>query len=162
MSTGWSRWSSSRWPSASAGPGTASAIPAGTPSSAWAPTIPAREWPNDVAGVVAWIRRLRLEHGEGRRGLAVHRSSDPGHWIITFPWTGLERPLTLTEAALALAERDVSPAPSAHLTGAQDRLLARWSARIAEAGTTPPSLDPRRRAARSRSCPSPGRTARAR
>ena len=101
--------------------------------------IPAREWPNDVAGVVAWIRRLRLEHDEGRRGLAVHRSSDPGHWIITFPWTGLERSVTLTEAALALAERDVSSAPTARLTGGQERMLARWTARIAEAGTTPPS-----------------------
>jgi cyanophycin synthetase len=101
--------------------------------------IPARVWPNDVAGVVAWIRRLRLEHGEGRRGLAVHRSSDPGHWIITFPWTGLERSVTLTEAALALAERDVSPVITAHLTGAQERLVARWTARIQEAGTTPPS-----------------------
>ncbi len=36
--------------------------------------IPARAWPLDVASVVAWIRRLRHEHGEGRRGLAVHRS----------------------------------------------------------------------------------------
>ena len=42
--------------------------------------------------------------------LAVHRSSDPGHWIVTFPWTGAERALTIAEAALALAERDVSPA----------------------------------------------------
>lgn len=101
--------------------------------------VPARGWPNDVAAVVAWIRRLRAEHGEGRRGLAVHRSSDPGHWIITFPWTGLERSLTLTEAAMSLAERDVSPSPTAHLTGAQERLAARWTGRIAEAGTTPPS-----------------------
>ncbi len=101
--------------------------------------VPARSWPNDVAAVVGWIRRLRSDHGEGRRGLAVHRSSDPGHWIVTFPWSGLERSLTLTEAALALAERDVSSAPSAHLTGAQERLVARWTARIAEAGTTPPS-----------------------
>jgi cyanophycin synthetase len=101
--------------------------------------IPARKWPNDVAAVVAWIRRLRADHGEGRRGLAVHRSSDPGHWIVTFPWTGLERSVTLTEAATALAERDVSPSPTAHLTGAQERQVARWTARIDEAGTTPPS-----------------------
>jgi len=101
--------------------------------------VPARDWPNDVAAVGAWIRRLRSEHGEGRRGLAVHRSSDPGHWIITFPWIGLERSLTLTEAALSLAERDVSPSPTAHLTGNQERIVARWMARIAEAGTTAPS-----------------------
>jgi cyanophycin synthetase len=49
-----------------------------------------------------------------------------------------ERALALTEAALALAERDVSPVRHARLTGAQDRLLARWTERIAEARTTPP------------------------
>jgi cyanophycin synthetase len=100
--------------------------------------VSAREWPDPVAAVVAWIRRLRVDHGEGRRGLGVHRSSDPGHWIVTFPWIGAERALTLTEAALALAERDVSPVRHARLTGAQDRLLARWAERIAEARTTPP------------------------
>ena len=89
-------------------------------------------------GAVGWIRRLRADHGEGRGGLAVHRSSDPGHWIVTFPWVGAERAQTLTEAALALAERDVSPSRTAHLTGAQERLLARWTERIAAARATPP------------------------
>ena len=73
-------------------------------SSGSAPRVPPRDWPDDIAAIVAWIRRLRAEHGEGRGGLAVHRSSDPGHWIVTFPWTGAERAQTLTEAALALAE----------------------------------------------------------
>ena len=41
-------------------------------------TVPARDWPDGVAAVVAWVRRLRAEHGEGRGGVAVHRSSDPG------------------------------------------------------------------------------------
>ena len=86
----------------------------------------------------AWIRRLRADHGEGRGGLAVHRSSDPGHWIVTFPWVGAERALTLTEAALALVERDVSPSRTARLTGAQERLLARMTERIAGARATPP------------------------
>src|SRR6476661_1405870 len=100
--------------------------------------VPARDWPDPIAATVAWIRRLRTEHGEGRSGLAVHRSSDPGHWIVTFPWTGAERALTLTEAAQALAERDVSPSRTARLTGAQERLLARWTERIEAARTTPP------------------------
>ena len=101
-------------------------------------SIPAREWPDDVAATVAWIRRLRIEHDEGRGGVAVHRSSDPGHWIITFPWVGAERALTLTDAAVALAERDLTPSPTAHLTGAQERLLARWTERIGGARATPP------------------------
>src|SRR6185295_13264598 len=70
--------------------------------------VPVRDWPDPVAATVGWVRRLRVDHGEGRGGVAVHRSSDPGHWIVTFPWVGAERALTLTEAALALAERDVS------------------------------------------------------
>ncbi len=101
--------------------------------------VPARDWPDDVAAVVAWIRRLRAEAGEGRRGPSVHRSSDPGHWIVTVPWLGAERALTIAEAALALAARDVSPSRTAHLTGSQERLLARWQARLAEARATPPT-----------------------
>ena len=99
--------------------------------------VPARDWPDGVAAVVAWVRRLRVEAGEGRRGPAVHRSSDPGHWIVTFPWLGAERALTIAEAALALATRDVSPSRTAHLTGSQERLLARWQARLAESRATP-------------------------
>ncbi len=33
---------------------------------------------SQVAAIAAWIRRLRADHDEGRGGLAVHRSSDPG------------------------------------------------------------------------------------
>jgi cyanophycin synthetase len=100
--------------------------------------VPAREWPDPIAAIVAWVRRLRIDHDEGRGGLAVHRSSDPGHWLITFPWSGEERARTLTDAALALAERDVSPSRTARLTGAQERMLTRWGERIDAARTTPP------------------------
>ncbi len=102
-------------------------------------TVPARDWPDPIAAVAAWIRRLRQTHGEGRSGLAVHRSSDPGHWIVTFPWVGEERARLLTEAALALAERDVSPSRTAQLTGGQARLLARWTERLETARTSPPN-----------------------
>jgi cyanophycin synthetase len=101
--------------------------------------VPARAWPLPVDALVAWVRRLRVDHGEGRGGVEVHRSSDPGHWIVAFPWTGAERAHTIAEAAIALADRDVSPARRAHLTGAQERLVARWSDRINEARATPPA-----------------------
>ena len=101
-------------------------------------TVPARAWPDPVAAIVAWVRRLRTDHGDGVGGIAVHQSSDPGHWIITYPWTGAERAQTIAEAALALAERDVSPSRTARLTGHQERVVARWAAKIAEARTTPP------------------------
>jgi len=101
--------------------------------------VPARAWPLPVDALVAWVRRLRVDHEEGRGGVDVHRSSDPGHWIVVFPWTGAERAHTIAEAALALAERDVSPSRRAHLTGAQERLVARWSSKIAESRATPPA-----------------------
>lgn len=101
--------------------------------------VPRRAWAGQVEAIVDWTRRLRLEHGEGRGGVVVHRSSDPGHWIVTFPWTGAERAHSIAEAAFSLAERDVSPARRARLTGAQERLLARWQSRIAEARATPPT-----------------------
>ena len=101
--------------------------------------VPIRDWPLPIEELVGWIRRLRVDHGEGRGGIAVHRSSDPGHWIVTFGWSGAERARTIAEAAFALAERDVSSVRRTHLTGAQERLVARWTARIAESGATPPA-----------------------
>jgi cyanophycin synthetase len=102
-------------------------------------TVPARVWPHPVGELVGWLRRLRTDHGEGRGGVAVHRSSDPGHWIVTFGWSGAERARTIAEAALALTDRDVSSVRRARLTGSQERLVARWSARIEDARTTPPA-----------------------
>ena len=101
-------------------------------------SVPSRDWPDGVAAVAAWVRRLRAEHGEGRSGLAVHRSSDPGHWILTYPWSGAERARIIADAAIALAEANVSPARAAQLTGSQARQRERWSARIGDARTTPP------------------------
>jgi cyanophycin synthetase len=102
-------------------------------------TVPARLWPDPVASIVAWVRRLRTAHDGGMAGVTVHRSSDPGHWIVTWPWAGAERARAIAEAAYALAERDVSPARRARLTGAQSRLLARHEASIVAAGATPPA-----------------------
>jgi cyanophycin synthetase len=102
-------------------------------------SVPARAWPLPVDALVAWVRRLRVDHDEGRGGVEVHRSSDPGHWIVAFPWSGAERVHSIAEAAVALAERDVSPSRRAHLTGAQERLVSRWSDRIGEARATPPA-----------------------
>ncbi len=101
--------------------------------------VPPRDWPIDVESLVSWIRRLRADHGEGVGGVAVHRSSDPGHWIVTAPWTGAERARTIAEAAIGLSERDVSPVRHARLTGSQERLVARWSAKIDESRATPPA-----------------------
>ena len=102
--------------------------------------VSSREWPDAVAALVGWAERLRADHGEGRTAAAVHRSSDPGHWIATWPWRGEERARTIAEAAFALADRDVSSVRRVRLTGTQARVVARWDERIAAASATPPAM----------------------
>jgi cyanophycin synthetase len=98
-----------------------------------------RDWPESIATIAGWARRLRREHGEEARGVRVHRSSDPGHWILTWPWLGAERARCIAEAAVALADRSATPARRARLTGAQQRLLDSWVDRIERASATPPA-----------------------
>ncbi len=101
--------------------------------------VPAREWPDPVADIVAWTRRLRTDHGEHAGPAVVHRASDAGRWVITWPWSGAERSRLIAEAALDLAARSVSPARRVRLTMTQERLVEGWEARIAGAGAAPPS-----------------------
>lgn len=77
----------------------------------WADVSPA-ERPPAVAHLAAWCGRLRVEAGRDPvADVHVHRGSDPGHWIVTFPWRGAERARTLAEAAWRLAvEEDLDPA----------------------------------------------------
>ena len=100
--------------------------------------VPAAAWPDGVAAVAAWVRRLRTASNDGAAGLSVHRSSEPGHWIVTWPMAAVERSRAIAEAAFALADREVSPARRATLTGAQARLLARHLNAIETASPTPP------------------------
>jgi cyanophycin synthetase len=101
--------------------------------------LPALAWPDSIAGYVEWVRRLRTEHDPAPGTVLVHRSSDPGHWIVTWPWRGAERAQLIAEAALQLAERNVSPSRRVRLTGGQERLVARWSERIGDSRATPPA-----------------------
>lgn len=102
-------------------------------------TVPPREQPSPVRALAAWGRRLRSDFGEPADAARVHRSSDPGHWIVTWSWTGAERARTIAEAAVALVDRDAPPDRRAPLRPAHERLLATWTGRIAAAGAMPPS-----------------------
>lgn len=87
-----------------------------------------------VSALADWVRRLRREHPDGAAGpVTVHRSSDPGHWILAWPWGLEDRAQAIAEAALTLIERDVGPGPAADLTPRQRRRLAGLGARIADA-----------------------------
>ena len=102
-------------------------------------SVPAREWPDQVADLVAWTRRLRADHDEHGGPVEVHVPSDTGRWVVTWPWAGAERARLIAEAAFDLASRSVSPARRTRLTGTQARIVARWQERIAGARATPPA-----------------------
>lgn len=96
--------------------------------------------PARVAALADWVRRLRREHPDGAVGLlTVHRSSDPGHWILAWPWSLGERAKSIAEAAFTLAERDASPLVGASRTPRQGRLLAELGGRLQAAGGPGPT-----------------------
>ena len=109
-STGSCRWSRSRSRSGGRGPGrdrgrgTTCIVHLGR-------SVPARDWPDQVADLVAWTRRLRADHDEHGGPVEVHVPSDTGRWVVTWPWAGAERARLIAEAAFDLASRSVSPGP---------------------------------------------------
>ena len=73
--------------------------------------VPANEQPGRIAMLADWVRRLRDEHRDGSEGpVTVHRSSDPGHWIVVAPWAMEDRARAVAEGAFELAEAEVPPA----------------------------------------------------
>jgi cyanophycin synthetase len=101
--------------------------------------VPSNEQPGRIAMLADWVRRLRLEHPDGSTGpVTVHRSSDPGHWIVAYPWAMNDRAETIAEGALALAQREVPPARGLGLGRGRARLRDRVIARVGEAEGSPP------------------------
>ena len=111
--------------------------------------VRSRDVPRPVADLAAWVRRLhRLTHADawlaaergafaGRRTLpiTVHRTSEPGGWIVAFPWREHERALEIAEAAWRCCERDLAPTTLVR----RSRTVTRALVRIRDAGTTPPA-----------------------
>jgi cyanophycin synthetase len=102
--------------------------------------VPRAGQPARVAALADWIRRLRRAHPDGAQGpVHVHRSSDPGHWIVAWPWALGDRAMLIAETALALVDRDVRPGLKERLTPRQARGVERAVARVGEATGPGPS-----------------------
>lgn len=115
-----------------------------------------RDAPPPVVTIRGWVRYLHAATGaagwladEGRAGsasraripVALHRSSDPGHWIVAWPWRERERAEAIAEHAYRLVELGVDPGrvSGGRQSGAGgSRSLARALRAIEEAGRTPP------------------------
>ena len=148
-STGSSRWSSSRSPSAGDGPGTASAIPGRHALVQLGAAVPARDWPDR--------RRRRSSPGSAGCGATTARArGGVGRPPLVRPGP-LDRhvPVGRARSGPGRSPRRRSRSPSAtcrrrrtaRLTGAQERLLARWPSAIAAAADDAADVDPRRRPA---------------
>ena len=102
--------------------------------------VPRAGQPARVAALANWVRRLRRAHPDGAPGpVHVHRSSDPGHWIVAWPWALGDRATMIAETALALVDRDVRPGLKERMTPRQARGIERAVARIGEATGPGPS-----------------------
>ena len=99
-----------------------------------AAVVPRAAQPVRIVALAEWVRRLRRAAPDGRTGpVTVHRSSDPGHWIVIWPWALGDRANAIAEGALALAERDVTPASLDALSPRQRRYGEGLVARVAAA-----------------------------
>ena len=81
--------------------------------------VPARLAPVSVGRVAAWVRRLHaVALGERRINVTVHRTSEPGHWVVSFAWRERGRAEALANAAFRLTDRGLDPrrsVPPAHI-----------------------------------------------
>ena len=99
-----------------------------------AAAVPRSAQPSRIRALVEWVRALRRAHPDGAQGpVKVHRSSDPGHWILEWPWQLGDRARIIAESALLLVERDVRPGAKARRTPRQERALAGLHERVDEA-----------------------------
>jgi len=96
-----------------------------------AAVVPRSAQPPRIAAVADWIRRLRRAAPDGSKGpVTVHRSSDPGHWIVVWPWALGDRAKAIADGTLALVERDVQPNATARVTPRQQRSIDGLVARL--------------------------------
>jgi cyanophycin synthetase len=99
-----------------------------------------REQPARIVALAEWVRRLRRVAPDGSEGpVTVHRSSDPNHWIVVWPWLLGDRGTAIAEGALALVGREVPPVAATKLTRRQRGIVEAVTARAAAAAGPGPS-----------------------
>ncbi|MDP8903775.1 MAG: Mur ligase family protein [Chloroflexota bacterium] len=95
--------------------------------------VPGRLAPPPVALLAAWVRRLHAAAlGKRRIAVAIHRTNEPGHWVVAYPWRERGRAEAIARTAYRLTERHADP---------RRDLLARATIEaIVEADTNRPEL----------------------
>jgi cyanophycin synthetase len=60
--------------------------------------------PRVVVDLTRWVRRLHRRGLGERVPVTIHRTSEPGHWIVTFPWHEAARAEAIANLAFRLAD----------------------------------------------------------
>lgn len=117
-------------------------------------SVPRAKAPPPVRDLAAWVGRLhRLSASDewlasgsasgsrrARLPVTLHRSSEPGHWMVAFPWRERERAEEIAQAAYALADRGLDPQTTRPLDAeGGSRTLARALRAIAAARGSGPA-----------------------
>jgi cyanophycin synthetase len=88
--------------------------------------VPARDAPPPVAAMADHVRRLHRAALERRVPVTIHRTSEPGRWVVAFPWQKRDEAEAIANAAFRLAETP------------RERLFERAVERARNAGGEPP------------------------
>jgi cyanophycin synthetase len=93
--------------------------------------VPAGSAPAPMKNMAAWVRRLQSVVPDTHRARAtIHRSGEPGVWVICFAWRERERAELIARSAYRLTDRGADPK--------RDDVPRSLERRLRDAGTTPP------------------------
>lgn len=84
--------------------------------------------PSPVAALAAQVRKLHRAALSRRVPVTIHRTSEPGRWVVAYPWQARDEAETIARAALRLVDAN----------GSTQRLFARAVERIRAADGPPP------------------------
>jgi cyanophycin synthetase len=91
--------------------------------------------PPPVRDLAGWVTRLHRLSGTraGRPAgtavpVTVHRSGEPGHWIVAFPWRERERAQEIADGAWRLADAEIGSHATPHSSRTLERVLRRVTA----------------------------------
>lgn len=78
--------------------------------------------PAAIRDLADWVRKLHRRALARTVPVTIHRTSEPGHWIVAYPWQRFDEAETIARAALRLADEP------------RERLLTRAIGSIRDAG----------------------------